>query len=37
MTTAYLLAREGKSVVILDKGQIGSGETGTLPQIFPMS
>jgi hypothetical protein len=27
MTTAYLLAREGKSVVILDKGQIGSGET----------
>jgi glycine/D-amino acid oxidase-like deaminating enzyme/nitrite reductase/ring-hydroxylating ferredoxin subunit len=27
MTTAYLLALEGKSVVILDKGQIGSGET----------
>ena len=27
MTTAYLLAREGKSVVILDKNQIGSGET----------
>src|ERR1035437_3054582 len=27
MTTAYLLAREGKSVVVLDKGQIGSGET----------
>ncbi len=27
MTTAYLLAREGKSVVILDKGQIGSCET----------
>ena len=27
MTTAYLLAREGKSVVILDKSQIGSGET----------
>ncbi len=27
MTTAYLLAREGKSVVILDKGQIGAGET----------
>src|ERR1700688_3068670 len=26
MTTAYLLAREGKSVVVLDKGQIGSGE-----------
>jgi glycine/D-amino acid oxidase-like deaminating enzyme len=27
MTTVYLLAREGKSVVILDKGQMGSGET----------
>jgi glycine/D-amino acid oxidase-like deaminating enzyme/nitrite reductase/ring-hydroxylating ferredoxin subunit len=27
MTTAYLLAREGKSVVILDKNKIGSGET----------
>jgi glycine/D-amino acid oxidase-like deaminating enzyme/nitrite reductase/ring-hydroxylating ferredoxin subunit len=27
MTTAYLLAREGESVVILDKSQIGSGET----------
>src|ERR1019366_296643 len=27
MTTAYLLAREGRSVVILDKSQIGSGET----------
>src|SRR5450631_1633150 len=27
MTTAYLLAREGKSVVILDKNQIGAGET----------
>jgi glycine/D-amino acid oxidase-like deaminating enzyme/nitrite reductase/ring-hydroxylating ferredoxin subunit len=27
MTTAYLLAREGKSVVVLNKGQIGSGET----------
>jgi glycine/D-amino acid oxidase-like deaminating enzyme/nitrite reductase/ring-hydroxylating ferredoxin subunit len=27
MTTAYLLAREGMSVVILDKGRIGSGET----------
>ena len=28
MTTAYLLAREGKSVVILDKRRIGSGEIG---------
>src|ERR1700686_3494890 len=27
MTVAYLLAREGKSVVILDKSRIGSGET----------
>ncbi|HZM10800.1 MAG TPA: FAD-dependent oxidoreductase, partial [Candidatus Limnocylindrales bacterium] len=27
MTTGYLLAREGKSVVILDKNQIGTGET----------
>jgi glycine/D-amino acid oxidase-like deaminating enzyme/nitrite reductase/ring-hydroxylating ferredoxin subunit len=27
MTTAYLLARENKSVVVLDKNQIGSGET----------
>jgi len=27
MTTAYLLAREGKSVVVLDKNQIGRGET----------
>ena len=28
MTTAYLLAREGRSVIVLDKNQIGSGETG---------
>ncbi len=27
MTTAYLIAREGKSVVVLDKNQIGQGET----------
>jgi glycine/D-amino acid oxidase-like deaminating enzyme/nitrite reductase/ring-hydroxylating ferredoxin subunit len=27
MTVAYLLAREGKSVAILDKSRIGSGET----------
>ena len=27
MTTAYLLVREGKSVILLDKSQIGSGET----------
>jgi FAD dependent oxidoreductase len=28
MTTAYLLAREGRSVVVLDDGPIGGGETG---------
>jgi glycine/D-amino acid oxidase-like deaminating enzyme/nitrite reductase/ring-hydroxylating ferredoxin subunit len=27
MTTAYLLVREGKSVILLDKSRIGSGET----------
>lgn len=27
MTTAYLLAREGKSVVVIDKNKIGQGET----------
>src|SRR5215218_7162984 len=28
LTTAYLLAREGKPVVVLDDGAIGGGETG---------
>ena len=28
MTTAYLLAREGRSVVVIDDGPIGGGETG---------
>ena len=28
MTTAYLLAREGRSVVVLEDGPIGGGETG---------
>src|SRR5688572_19723145 len=28
LTTAYLLAREGRSVVVLDDGQIGGGMTG---------
>src|SRR5215218_8908785 len=28
MTTAYLLACEGRSVVVLDDGPIGGGETG---------
>src|SRR5687767_8577912 len=28
MTTAYLLAREGKAVVVLDDGPIGGGMTG---------
>jgi glycine/D-amino acid oxidase-like deaminating enzyme/nitrite reductase/ring-hydroxylating ferredoxin subunit len=28
MTTAYLLAREGRSVVVVDDGPVGGGETG---------
>jgi glycine/D-amino acid oxidase-like deaminating enzyme len=28
MSTAYMLAREGKSVAVLDDGAVGSGETG---------
>ena len=28
ITTAYLLAREGKSVVVVDDGPVGGGETG---------
>src|SRR6476659_1284789 len=28
MTTAYLLARAGRAVVLIDDGQIGGGETG---------
>lgn len=28
LTTAYLLAREGRSVVVIDDGSIGGGETG---------
>src|SRR5918999_3163556 len=28
LTTAYLLAREGRSVVVVDDGQIGGGMTG---------
>src|SRR6476620_4257080 len=28
ITTAYLLSRRGKSVVVLDDGPIGGGETG---------
>src|ERR1043165_5657654 len=28
MTTAYLLGREGESVVVLDDGEIGGGMTG---------
>jgi glycine/D-amino acid oxidase-like deaminating enzyme len=28
MTTAYLLSCQGKKVVVLDDGQVGSGETG---------
>jgi glycine/D-amino acid oxidase-like deaminating enzyme/nitrite reductase/ring-hydroxylating ferredoxin subunit len=28
LTTAYMLAREGKAVVVLDAGPVGGGETG---------
>src|SRR5256886_15940829 len=28
LTTAYLLAREGKKVIVLDEGEVGSGQTG---------
>src|SRR3954470_22840886 len=28
LTTAYLLAKEGRQVVVLDDGPIGGGETG---------
>jgi glycine/D-amino acid oxidase-like deaminating enzyme/nitrite reductase/ring-hydroxylating ferredoxin subunit len=28
LTTAYLLAKEGQSVIVLDEGPIGSGQTG---------
>src|SRR3954470_10482076 len=28
LTTAYLLGREGKKVVVADEGPIGSGQTG---------
>jgi glycine/D-amino acid oxidase-like deaminating enzyme/nitrite reductase/ring-hydroxylating ferredoxin subunit len=28
LSTAYLLAREGKSVVVIDDGDVGGGETG---------
>jgi glycine/D-amino acid oxidase-like deaminating enzyme len=28
LTTAYLLAKEGKSVAVLDEGEVGSGQTG---------
>src|SRR5690349_9409123 len=29
LTTAYLLSREGKKVVVLEDGQIGGGETAS--------
>ena len=28
LTTAYLLSREGRSVVVIDRGQVAGGETG---------
>jgi glycine/D-amino acid oxidase-like deaminating enzyme len=33
MTTAYLLAREGKSVVVVDKNAIAGGETAPEPAV----
>ncbi len=36
LTTAYLLSREGKAVVLIDAGRIGEGETGrTTAHFFP--
>jgi glycine/D-amino acid oxidase-like deaminating enzyme/nitrite reductase/ring-hydroxylating ferredoxin subunit len=36
LTTAYLLSREGKSVVLIDAAEIGCGETGrTTAHFFP--
>jgi glycine/D-amino acid oxidase-like deaminating enzyme/nitrite reductase/ring-hydroxylating ferredoxin subunit len=36
MTTAYLLSREGKSVVLIDAVNVGAGETGrTTAHFFP--
>lgn len=36
LTTAYLLAREGKAVVLIDARKIGEGETGrTTAHFFP--
>jgi glycine/D-amino acid oxidase-like deaminating enzyme/nitrite reductase/ring-hydroxylating ferredoxin subunit len=34
MTTAYLLAREGQRVVVLDDGPVGGGETGRTTAQF---
>lgn len=35
LTTAYLLTKEGKKVVLLEDGDIGSGETGrTTAHLF---
>ncbi len=36
LTTAYLLSREGKTVVLIDAAEIGKGETGrTTAHFFP--
>ncbi|MEO7559481.1 MAG: FAD-binding oxidoreductase [Nitrosospira sp.] len=34
LTTAYLLSREGKAVVLIDAGRIGEGETGRTTAHF---
>ena len=34
MTTAYLLAREGQSVVLIDKNQVGRGETSHTSRLL---
>src|SRR6476469_5545050 len=36
LTTAYLLAKEGRSVVVLDDGVSGDGMTAAPPPISPL-
>jgi glycine/D-amino acid oxidase-like deaminating enzyme len=37
LTTAYLLAREGKKVCVIDHGEVGSGQTGKTTAQFSTS